>query len=641
MPEILSGPKKDAAKKKKKGGFGSWLRKQGSDLADVATGAPGALYESAKAIDQALPPSPVGPLERLLFEREGRHLDPTALKEQGAAQLAAARKLGDPKAWRDETALNLLTALGIAGAATGVGGAVGRTASAARAGKRVPKKPPSRVLSYKARNVKEAERLAKAGKFKGGKVTRASVEVPAAGPILTRTAQKGVDKVRAKVPPWQRRKVEAQLRMEADIRDRMNEAVQPGFVGAVKQLKKGDFKLPKRGYASWEGVRDLNALARGLILFRPGYIPPNLIGAVATNLIHMGADLPRQVVRGRRITSDLTPEERARMRSLHGSGISQSALDMGAGSQGPLSTFMSGVGESLGKVTDRRSRDRAFLAEAEKFGYKTSMDIKRLLDPDDVPSKRDLIQIVKRVEPRAIKFSRTSGGNALDRALAQNIFLYKWLTGSGRYTGHVLGEHPTLTGALANMPQGTPLSELVNAAVPGFAEGFIPYGTEGDLPKVINPQSLSLWETIPEAMETARGVSRRKPLDVIRHLAPVQKFGAQAVTGYNPSVGKNITGFNEETGRAIYSPYMNASPMDQLRFAAEEAVSMSPYSKIAPRFRSSLFPSNTSDEALRLLLGGIMPRQYDPSIGAFIASAEGRERKGGKNKSGRKKKARY
>jgi hypothetical protein len=631
-----------ATKKQKKQ---SWLGKQLGDLKNVATGAPAALYETGKAIDQALPASHLG-TEGLLFERKGKHLDPTALKAQGKAQLQGLRALGDPKAWKEDTALNLLTALGAAATVTGVGGVAG-TAIRATA-RKTPKKPPSRVITAKPKDAKQAKKWAELRGLDPDKISPNAtfkVEVPAAKPATTRVAQKGADKLRAKIPSAQRRKVSAHLKMEKDILNRLNEPTQGGIVQALKTLRKGDFSRDKNPR---QLVREANAGLRGGVLYRPGYIGPNLLGANAANLIQMGADLPRQIVRGRRITKQLSPDARNRLRNMHGSGVSQAALDVGmegrkAGDinpQGPVGTLMSGVGESLGKVTDRRARDRAFLKEAERQGYRDTPDIERLLDPaqvfDDPVLRRDLLQIVKRTEPAAIKFSRTTGGNKVDRILAENIFLYKWLTGSARYTGHVVGQHPTLTAALANLPEGEDITEALGVEVPEFMQSFIPYGDN----KVINPQSLSLWETLPEFAETLEAANNQDVRQAIRTLAPVQRAGALAGTGYHTTSGKELSDydFTEDTQRL--SEGGGAPLSERLLWALNETASMSPYSKLSERYRSGLYPSTLNEELARVFtpLGGLFPRNVDPSVAAFIASAEAEEKK---PKKKRGKKSRY
>ena len=139
----------------------SWLRKQLGDLKNVAVGAVPATYETMKAIDQALPKGPIDALERSAFEREGRHLDPTGVKEQGKAQLNALRALGNPKAWKEDTALNLITALGAGATLTGVGGVAGSALNtAARGARKARAVPPSRIITAKPKNEKQAKKWA-------------------------------------------------------------------------------------------------------------------------------------------------------------------------------------------------------------------------------------------------------------------------------------------------------------------------------------------------------------------------------------------------------------------------------------------------------------------------------------------------
>lgn len=630
------------SKKKDKGG--SWFKNQLSDLKNVAAGAPGAVYQSLTALDQALPASPIKSLEKSAFERKGRHNDPTALKEQGRMQLEGLRALGNPKAWKEETALNLLTALGAAATVTGVGGALGTGLNVASKGARLaPRKPPTRTLSAKPKNEKQAKKWAEARGLDPGQVgknTKFKVEVPAAKPATTRATQKGVDKVRSAVPAWQRRKVGAQIRQEQDILSRLNEPTQGGFVNAIKTLRKGDFSRDKNFR---QLVREINSGARGSILFRPGYIGPNLLGALGSQAIH-GSLSPQAFATRAHLNKNMKPETLARQRNMHGSGISQAALDVGlegrragdANPQGPVATLMSGIGESLAKVTDRPSRDVIFQKEAARQGYKTPEDFDRLLDPETVFSdpvlRRDLLQIVKRTEPAAIKFSRTSGGNKFDRFLAENVFLYKWLTGSARYTGHVAGQHPTLTAALANAPRGEDVTDLLGEATPEFMKSFIPFGEGSKYPQVLNTQSLSLWETLPEAAETLKAMWEKDPEQAIRMLAPVQKAGALAATGYHTISGKRLSDYDFSEDKQRLSEGGGASQIQKLLWALNETANMSPYTKLHPRFRSGLHPSSLKEEAIRVFtpMGGLYRRNVDPKVAAFIAAAETEEKSGKK-----------
>src|SRR6185312_10434609 len=110
---------------------------------------------------------------------------------------------------------------------------------------------------------------------------------------------------------------------------------------------------------------------------------------------------------------------------------------------GPVATFTRGVGQSLGKVTDRETRRRHFFREAKEQGY----------DPNDLKSmqkllrtRQDLIQVGRRAEDSAIRFTRNrplagvkqTPIQKLDKLGAENLFLYRWLTGSGAYTGRML-----------------------------------------------------------------------------------------------------------------------------------------------------------------------------------------------------------
>jgi hypothetical protein len=84
-------PGRGQEKSKKKKGFFSryagasrkFVADRGKEIEDIVTGLPQGAAMTAKAIDQALPANPVKPVEKLFFEKEGRHNDPKAIKEIG------------------------------------------------------------------------------------------------------------------------------------------------------------------------------------------------------------------------------------------------------------------------------------------------------------------------------------------------------------------------------------------------------------------------------------------------------------------------------------------------------------------------------------------------------------------------------
>lgn len=136
-PGSVSAP----TKKKKKGFLSRWsdasrefIADRGKEVEDIVTGLPAGAAATAKAIDQALPANPIKPVERLFFEKEGRHNDPKAIKDI-ARQTALQMKEDLRHPTRNPTS-TLLTVLGLA---TLGGGTAARTAAgvsaASKAGK--------------------------------------------------------------------------------------------------------------------------------------------------------------------------------------------------------------------------------------------------------------------------------------------------------------------------------------------------------------------------------------------------------------------------------------------------------------------------------------------------------------------------
>lgn len=643
---------RDIRQKKKKGGT-NWgilddvagvAGKIGSDLANAARSAPGGLYQAATAIDQALPPNPIKGLEKFAFEREGKHNDYKAVKGLAGAQWRAIKDLKNPSAWQAHPGDQLLTILGVApipGAAVAKAGKLGKAGKAS-------KRKPTRTIIAKPKDLEQAKAWSKARGIdpKNASVNQTfKVEVPAAGPITTRMAQKGLDKARSKSKVMSRRKVEARLAREADLLSRRNNAPSPDFTASMGKLKRGEFykfKKEKGRNRAWEGVREGNAAIRGARLYRLGYIPPNWLGSRATQYIHGGLKSPQQAKATREMNRGLEAIEPGASRwrdSMMGEGGTQSLVESGLTPDqlpGPIGTFMQGVGTSLGKVTDRTSRRRVFDREAADWGYDTPARQDLLRTSENPKHLKDLIQIADRAEKGAIKFTRSRplpgrDGTALsrvDRALADNIFLYKWLTGSAQYSGRMLGEHPTLTAMLAAQGQEAPrVDEILGDKVPEFLDSYIPMAkTVGDkFPKVASTRALTLFDSPGEFADTVKQ-TMKDPVAFVNKLAPVQHalaIGALARDPYfnevpygaiDPATGK--TRVDPITGRTIRGDTTNL--MERLRWVLDQETGSIPYRDLYERLlngKKGLFPQTKQDAILRHVLGGWFPVPYDPEIG--------------------------
>lgn len=516
--------------------------------------------------------------------------------------------------------------------------------------KTAPSKTPTRVLKIKPKDAAEAAQWRKALGIKEpakqtygsgkGKTTfqpkpkdlpEVSVEIPASKRITTRAVQKGTDRLRAKSHGMQKKKIERELAREADYKGRLTEGDPLGTLDTIRAIKKGE--LGTKGYQGQpviaksgpskarSAVADTNATVRALRLYRLGYIPPNALGAIATNLIQQGPRQFAKMVKGERRTrgatgADLIPGKKSSdtartIDRLSGETIGEAMMDVGSGGAGGIPAAAArGVGTTLGKVTDRRSRARSWHHEATEQGYKVD-DIPGLLErakKGDKKALRDVVQISRRAEDSAIKFSRSKalpGVNEgslakFDRLAAENVFLYKWITGSTKYAGHVVKEHPTLTAALAQLGQQAPNLNDVLPEHPEFMDRYMPVGNRGGMPTVINAQAASLWD-MPGEMAHLLAESLKDPLEATEQLNPLQHALVVAATGH-------------DRFRDQHLPEDKQGPWDRINFAKDAELRSSPYVKLGPESiggrmgtydqSERLFPMSNWDILLQHALGG-------------------------------------
>lgn len=426
-------------------------------------------------------------------------------------------------------------------------------AAAARIVKKAPSGgvPRTRTLRYRPKNDEEAEFYRKGMEKIGRPMEGPDVEVdiPLSRVPTTAAVQKLVDRGRTRVPELQRKKIEKTLARQADILSRREALPEPGFLAALGALKEAGPRGIMHGFTH-EPIKETNAALRAARLYRAAYVPPNWLGAQATNLIQQGPLGYARNIGAERSLRKNDPESAQMIDRLQGATISDAAMDVGG--VGPLAVLSRGIGASLGKVTDRRARARAFIEEARKQGY----DIDRI--PELLKNDADLAQVVMRSEPAAIRFSRTPafpGRNPshlakLDKMAGRNIFLYRWLTGSTRYSGRMLAEHPTLTHALATLGQQAPDITEVMPEVPDHMRNYIPSGMRDGFPLVRNPQAASLFDMPGETIKDVTNIARDwKSLGA--PFQPVQATFLNSIAGYDPFREQRLSEVDEDMASAL------------------------------------------------------------------------------------------
>ncbi len=620
--------------KKKKGGGGFFGK-----LKDIVTYAPGSKIgsQTVKDLGNIAATAPAGVIDLTTdFGRATKETltmkDPKALskfgKQQGKTQYEGVKAVVQHPL--RNPGYTLVQALGLAPTPFAAASKVGTVAAKVSGKPRVHKKPPTRTLRYKP---KESERdfYKEALKLKNRPKT-IGVEVNAARLPTTRAVQKGVDRVRAKVPALQRNKVEKSIARNMELLSRRDADNSPDLTNALKQLKTGQpFKQLNPVKNPFELLKEGNAAVRGLrLLLKPAYIPPNRLGAEAANLIQMG---PRGTLKAGRTMHQIrkTDKDSAQTISRMMGETSDQGKLMESGA-GPIATFMTGLGNTMGKVTDRAPRGRSFVREAKRQGYDLNdpSALNRLLNERSPKTDRDLVLAADRAERDAIKFTRQGAfpgrelgaASKIDRKLADNLFLYKWLTGSSQYSGRMLTEHPTISAALANQGQDAPsleeVAEEMGAKVPEFMKHYVPAGMRGKLPLARNPLAASLFDMPGETVSRIKE-GLRDPRELAAFLNPMQATAMNAATGFDPFRDQDILSRNNP----------EAGLLERLKFGAATQLRGLPQMELlrlndsAEEKEGRLFPHEPQDILGRFLAGGTFKSfPWNPETATAMATQQ-------------------
>jgi len=543
---------------------------------------------------------------------------------------------------------------------------VKETVKGVRQGIKENRKPRTRTISYTPKTVEEAKTLQRHAFEmpqwkKDANILNLKNKKPAKYPIpatlqasdqpITRAAERLRDKSRTQ--KGVRSKVQKTFAYEADVRGRLQDSQNaPGTIQSLRSLspkkvraakaaalKKGE-KPPSSPYSALrekplsEGMGEVNALVRALRLYRLGYIPANWLGAQATNLIHYGPRQHARLVRGQHTLRKSDKDTAAALDRLQGETAGQALGD--TGHTGPTSTLMRGVGTSLGKVTDRAARSRALLRETERQDVETKNlpSVLRKARMDDPEALRAIINATTRGEKAAIKFTRSRPIEGVkeghlskaDRLLARNIFLYKWITGSGAYSARMLAERPTTSAFLAQLgQQGPDISDLLKE-YPEFMERYIPVGKG----RVSNPQATSLFDMPGDVFKNFYKSINGEPLAALENLNPVPHAAVTALSAKDIFRGQELSDDDKNSLRK------------RLEFALETELRSIPYRKILPtklggRIGESgeenrLFPMSDWEIALQFALGSGFPTKVNPKVAKKMHGSE----KHGKKKPSRR-----
>jgi hypothetical protein len=480
-----------------------------------------------------------------------------------------------------------------------------------------------------------------------------TVSAPRSRVPTTALGQDALDALTRRSTRLAKRRVGKLAAREIDLAKREGQQLSPGFVQSLKTIypnKRSIFDPKYNMNLALASIKhpdkEFNSMVRGERLYRPGYVPANWVGAIATNLIqdplHFGSNLKYE-----RWIRKHAPETIAKIDKRQGETTAQAAADVGKFSPGkdlPVSTLMHGVGTSLGKFVDRRARARAFISEFRRRNPDARPQ--DIVDALDDPARiHEMNMINNTAEEEAIRFSKTpalpgfheSFVSKVDRGLARNIFLYRWMTASTRYSGRMLKEHPTTSLGIALSGNAAPDLHKTLKEFPSFMTGYVPWGIEKvsgkKLPTVLNPQAASLWSMTPEIARDLSVSSHggERAVDVLHErLNPFQHGLAVIARGRDPFRQQTIT--QGRKGHKVPAPFSKKA----VRAALRAELSGTPYTSLGRLTESEqtrskrLFPRSPEEIALQFMLGGFaVPSPVNPEIAKRMATKEKKPAGGG------------
>lgn len=341
-----------------------------------------------------------------------------------------------------------------------------------------------------------------------------------------------------------------------------------------------------------------------LYLFPFKYISPNLISQAAFALIQQGFSAPRHLAQASRLNAKLGRREQLAIDGGMGEGF---AASIAGSTTGPLTRLNQTAARLYGKVIDLPFRRASFLKEAERAGFKTPAEIRKLLFDDDLRDTR--MAVFLEANSEIIDYARL--GRFERNVIRRVVFFYPWVKGATVYGGRFVAEHPGKAWALDQLGKiGTPAQEeALGALLPSYAEALAPVGESGGLPLTVNLGAVSPFTTPYGVARTLSG-DQRSAYNMAGVLSPAFESALAALGMRAPdSYPQHIPGIGKTVGKA---PYLGTF--------ANEWISSLPPTRYVPRAiegpnPKQAYPATSLQTLLAMLLGtGVAPRRTNPKV---------------------------
>jgi hypothetical protein len=332
---------------------------------------------------------------------------------------------------------------------------------------------------------------------------------------------------------------------------------------------------------------ELNNAERAALLFaKPAYLPTNMLGNAALSLIQQGAFAPINLTKAVRLNHELGPELASRVDAVMGEGAVRSI-----GNEGHLGhRVIDATQRRFGAIVDTPFRRASFLHEARRAGYRSSEQVAQLLsDPQLEP---ELVRVARTANEAIIDYGRL--GPVEQDVIRRIVFLYPWTKGATMYAKHFVEEHPTQAALVGQEgKQGAQRDEQLGP-IPSYLDGVFPVGHRGNMPLVLNPNSVGVLNTPAQLAETLHGLVEKNPGEAFQfsqNLTPaLQALQALADRG---GVRRN-----HSAAGAVFDQLVTQLPA----VTTAKGIITPPSTS-----RRKIYPRTRKDVILHYLLGGLAP----------------------------------
>lgn len=415
--------------------------------------------------------------------------------------------------------------------------------------------------------------------------------------------------------------------------------------GSKQQVWRGYSKMLR--VASEGGLMTFdifNDIAKaGILYLNPAYIPVNLAGNLAMNIVQQGVYAPQNLYRAVRMHQSLDFGRRTLIDAIMGGGLTSTL----ALTRSPAKKVTNAMAHWANMAVDLIPRRAAFLHVAQKNGYQledgTLDAILRAAQRGDEDALTTLISMRDEAADAIVDFERMS---PFEREFVTRIiFFYPWFRGATRYTYRFLLDHPMQAMGLAlAMDYAHANAGEVMGDRPAYADMAFPIDTKSvglsipgtdlgvGLDDIVgqhgwydaqgNPMTLNVRQLLTvtspyDLLRAAYGMIPGAPggsaqPEAVQNLTPFLSAAVAALSGtdsFGDEVPQDLSTFGKELVGGV--PLLERTK--KIRRTPEER---------AKANETAVYPREQGNETARLFGGAITPTPYSPEAGQKSAALD-------------------